>query len=164
MSDLSQLISELMQHSIESNASFVELYIVEDKKNNKYTIEISDNGTIENRETCPAKTCLAEMAEKTGGSIEEGTDQSKFKYKATLGYNHADRSKLGDIATVWTSVIKQNPEVRLLYVHDTFLGTFDIDTKDIKSDLEGLAINNPSILKEIKELIKENLEMIEAEL
>lgn len=164
MNNLSEIISSLMLDSIESGASLTELTIIEDKKKDLYSIEISDNRNTNNNEQCQAKDCLSELAAKTEGEISDTVEASTHKLLAKFRYSSPERPKLGDIAEAWTSVIKENPTIRMKYVHDTYLGTFDIDTQEVKSDLEGLPINDSDILKELKELIIENLEMIEADL
>jgi hypothetical protein len=181
MTELSLHILDITQNSIRANASIIKIDIIEDKKNDLYTIAISDNGegiddemlakvtdpfftTRTTRKVGVGLSLFKQNAEQTGGSLEviskvgDGTT-----VKAVFGLKHIDRLPLGDMAGTMTTLIAGNPKIRFIYNHITSFSDFEFDTNEAKQELEGLPINHPAILKVLKELIEENLEIIEAE-
>nr|MDA3817736.1 hypothetical protein [Prolixibacteraceae bacterium] len=86
------------------------------------------------------------------------------KVTAVFGYDNIDRPIMGDIAGTMTLLIGANPGIRFIYNHHTMLSDFEFDTEEAKQELEGLPINNRDVLKMLKEIIKDNLELIEAKL
>ncbi|HNW51381.1 MAG TPA: ATP-binding protein [Prolixibacteraceae bacterium] len=178
--ELSLHILDIVQNSISAQASKIEILIEEKIPEDQYIIEITDNGTGMDEEmlkhvTDPFFTTrttrkvgvglslFQQNAEQTGGfmtidsKVGEGT-----KVRAVFGYKHIDRLPLGDMAGTMTILIGANPNIRFIYNHITALSDFEFDTDEVKEELEKVPINHPDILKALKELIAENLDMIEA--
>jgi hypothetical protein len=180
MKELSLHILDIVQNSITAEASRIEVLIDENISENQYVIIIIDNGkgmdeemlqlvtnpfftTRTTRKVGVGISLFKQNAEQTGGSL---TIESKIgegtKVKAIFGYDHLDRPVLGDMAGTMTLLIGANPQIRFIYNHNTSLSEFEFDTNEVKEELGKVPINHPDILKALRELIEENLEMIEA--
>jgi len=180
MTELSLHILDIVQNSITAEASKIEIRIDENISANHYVIEIIDNGNGMDEETLKNVTnpffttrttrkvgvglsLFEQNAEQTGGSM---TVESKLgegtKVKAVFIYDNIDRLPLGDMAGTMTLLIGANPKIRFIYTHNTSLSEFEFDTNEVLEELGKVPINHPDILKALKELITENLEMIEA--
>ena len=180
MKELSLHILDIVQNSIRANANLIEVIVEEDQFNDLYYIEISDNGfgideeqiaiisdpfftTRTTRKIGLGISLFKQNAEQTGGSLVLNSVKGEgTKLKAVFSLKHVDRPIMGDIAGTMTLLIGANPEIRFIYVHRTPLSDFEFDTNKVKEELKGMPINNANILKALKELINENLEMIEA--
>jgi len=180
MKELSLHILDIVQNSITAEASKIEILIVENITGNQYVITITDNGkgmddemlkivtdpfftTRTTRKIGVGISLFKQNAEQTGGSLMiESTVGEGTTLKAIFGYDHLDRPVLGDIAGTMTLLIGANPQIRFIYNHYTALSEFEFDTNEVKEELGKVPINHPDILKALKELIVENLDMIEA--
>lgn len=180
MKELSLHILDIVQNSISAQANNIEININEDVPENKYIIEIRDDGvgmdeemlknvtdpfftTRTTRKVGVGLSLFQQNAEQTGGSMTlESKPGEGTTVKAIFGYNHIDRLPLGDMAGTMTLLIGANPKIRFVYNHITPLSEFEFDTNEVKEELGKVPINHPDILKALKELIEENLEMIEA--
>ncbi|MBP7507546.1 MAG: sensor histidine kinase [Prolixibacteraceae bacterium] len=180
MTELSLHILDIVQNSITAQASLISIIIDEDIKNDKYIISIVDNGTGMDSETLNKVTdpfytsrttrkvgvgisLFKQNAEQAGGSFNiESTPGAGTSVTAIFGHSNIDRPILGDIAGTMTLLIGANPQIRFIYEHKTPVSDFQFDTEEVKSELEGVPINHPDIIKILKELIEENLKLIEA--
>ncbi len=59
-------------------------------------------------------------------------------------------------------LIGGNPEIRFRYVHRYNGNDFSLDTREVKEILEGVPVNDPEVLKYLREMIRENLSGIGA--
>ena len=55
------------------------------------------------------------------------------------------------------TLIVGNPEVDFVYTHKAGANTFNLDTREIKNELEDVPITHPEVLKYISENIKDSL-------
>ena len=81
--------------------------------------------------------------------------------KATFGYKHIDRLPLGDIGGVMAILASANPMLDFIYSHHASTGDFRFDTREIKTELDGLPISNAEVNRFMKEMINENIKEIE---
>ena len=133
MEDLSLHILDVVENSIEANASKIEIKIIEEKNKDLLVIEIKDNGRGMNKETInkvldPFYTTrttrkvgmglslLAQAAKVSNGNFEinskvgEGT-----KVKATFQYSHIDRKPIGNMDDTIVTLITSHPEINFVY-------------------------------------------------
>lgn len=180
MTELSLHILDIVQNSIAAQSSLISIIIEEDIKNDKYIIRIVDNGTGMDSETLSKVTdpfftsrttrkvgvgisLFKQSAEQTGGSFNiESAPGKGTSVTAIFGHSNIDRPILGDIAGTMTLLIGANQQIRFIYEHITPVSDFQFDTEEAKAELEGVPINHPDILRALKELIEENLKLIEA--
>jgi hypothetical protein len=169
MEDLSLHILDIAENSITAGASRVKIKIVEDIKKNLLLIEIADNGRGMDEETIKmaydpfftTKTTrrvglgvplLAQAARESGGNlIIKSKKREGTTITANFQYNHIDRKPLGNIAETLTVLIAANPEIDFVFEHKRNDSTYNIDTKEIKTNLGDVPINNPGVIKFIKD-------------
>lgn len=182
MKELSLHILDIVQNSITAGSSLIEVNVEENKNTDRYIITIIDNGkgmdeevmknvtdpfytTRTTRKVGVGISLFKQNAEQSGGNfsieskIGEGT-----KVQAVFQLSNIDRPIMGDIAGTMTLLIGANPGIRFIYTHKTEVGDFEFDTSEVVEELEDVPISHPDILKMLKELINENLEMIRAEI
>jgi hypothetical protein len=180
MKTLSLNILDIVQNSIRAKAAEISVIIDESASTDRYLITITDNGSgipqeILKNVTDPFVTTrtkrkmglglalLKYHAELTGGGLKivsgSGTGT---KVDATFANGHLDRQPLGDIAGVLIILIASNPEIDFTYLHHTDKGEYRFNTGETKEFLETDTLNDRSLLKEIKEMINENLKEIDA--
>lgn len=180
MNEIALHILDIVQNSIRAEASKIEIMIDEDKVKDVFEIVIVDNGkgmtdeqlkevddpfftTRTTRNVGMGIALLKQGAEQTGGRLEVHSEPGKgTQLKAFYHHAHVDRPILGDMAGTMTLLIGANPKIRFIYNHQTNLSSFEFDTNEVLEELDGVPINDAEILKALKELIEENLEMIEA--
>lgn len=168
MEDLSLHILDVVENCITAEASRIDVKITENTRENLLTVEISDNGNGMSKEllenaTDPYYTTrttrkvglgiplLAQSARESNGDIivkskiGEGTS-----IKATFQHDHIDRKPIGDIGQTMIILIMSNPEIDFLFEHKKNDKSYILDTAETKKDLDGIPINNPDVIKIIK--------------
>lgn len=180
MKELSLHVLDLMENSLTANSKDVYLTIEDSLKDNKYSFTIVDNGKGMSPEflakvTDPYTTTrttrkvglglpLIKMnTENAGGGM---SIESKVGEGTTLKFwfqhDHLDRPPLGDIEGTIVMLCSQHEDIHIVYTHKTDEGEFVFDTNEVKEALGGATMNDLSVIRFLKEMIKENLEEIKA--
>jgi hypothetical protein len=172
---------DLVQNSIRASATLIEISVTESKAGNLYWIGISDNGTGMDNETLkkvpdPFYTSRSirkvglgvplfkQNAELTGGNFQiTSIPGSGTQISASFVNTHLDRVPVGDLVGIYVLLISANPTLNFLINHTTDSGTYVFDTREIKTLLGEIPINDSSVRLFLKEMLKENLEAIGAE-
>jgi anti-sigma regulatory factor (Ser/Thr protein kinase) len=175
MKDLSLHILDVAQNSVSAGAKNIKIIIAEDIAADTLTISIIDDGSgmtpeILAKVTDPFYTTrttrkvglglplFKQNAEISGGSfrisskIDEGTS-----VEAVFGHKHIDRPPLGDIAGVIMMFVGSNPNLDFFYMHIVNGTDYIFDTREVKEVLEDMPLNDPAIIRQLKEMINENL-------
>ncbi len=178
MKDLSLHIMDILQNSIRAGATRIELDIIEDTKRDTYQLVFIDNGSGMDEETVqkvidPFFTTrtvrkvglglplLKQNAEKTGGSLEIDSELGKgTKVTAIFSHQHIDRPSLGDVAGAIVLTASAYPDIHFIYKHEKDGKEFVFDTEEINEALDGISIQEPEIIKYLREMISENLKEI----
>jgi len=169
MEDLSLHILDIAENSIAAGSNRIKIKILENTIENFFRIEISDNGKGMDKDTIkkahdpfftskPNKRVglgisLLEQAAKEGnGNMDiiskkgEGTT-----IIADFQHNHIDRKPLGDIEKTLIVLIAGNPGCDFVFEHERNNLTYSIDTSNIKNKLQGIPVNDPGVIKYIKD-------------
>jgi len=175
MEDLSLHILDIVENSITAGANRIEIRILEDFKNDIFSIEIKDNGKGINEEVlkkvtdpfCTTRTTrrvglglsfLAQSAKEAEGDLtitsEEGIGTTLHAY---FKHSHIDRKPLGNIVDTLVVLIAGNQDIDFFYEHKKNGNTYSLDTKEIKAELEGIPINSAGVIKIIREDIQNGL-------
>lgn len=181
MKELSLHILDLVQNSIRAKATNIEITVEESVKRNNLLIGIKDNGCGMTEETLQKVSdpfFTSRTTRKVGLGIslfKQHVEQCNgvFRITSSLGNGtyvegemqlaHWDRQPMGDIAGTLVLLFTANPSVRYVYKHSTDAGKYVVDTNEIKNVLGTSNVNDPGILKFIKEMINENLREIHSE-
>lgn len=181
MKELSLHILDVMENSVAANADCIGLHIKEDRKNNILNITIKDNGNgipddLIERVTDPFYTTrttrriglglslFREASRRCGGEFHIDSKEGEgATVTASFRMDHIDRAPMGDIAGSISCMIMGNSEIEFYYCHEIDGKSFQIDTREIRKDLEGTPINNPVVINRITEIIRNFLEELSAE-
>lgn len=179
MKDLSLHILDIVQNSIRAQARLVEIDITEQPEQNKLTIRITDDGTGMSLEAVKKAidpfytsrttrkvglglSLFKQNAEQTEGSFNIESELGKGTcVTAAFGLNHFDRPVMGDLTGVLLLLICAPDPVDYVFKHQTPVGEFTLDTREVKQLLENVPINNPNVRDFLKEMIAGNLEQIQ---
>ena len=177
MKEISMHILDITMNSIKAEASLIEIIIDDSIINNYLKITIKDNGkgmsenTI-NKVTNPFYTTrttrkvglgipmLKESCERCNGYLKIN---SQLYVGTTIlccfERSNIDRAPLGNMGETIMTIINSTDNCDLIYTNITDNGTFIFNTIEVKKMLEGLDINDNSILLWIKEYINENVNL-----
>ena len=175
MEDLSLHILDIAENSVKAQAKLITIAIEESKEKDLLTVYIMDDGQGMNEET-KAKaldpffstkkerriglglSLLKEAALTANGRFSLESEPNRgTEVTATFQASHIDTKPLGDIPQTLITLIVGNPAVDLRYRHKTDESEYVLDTKEIKSQLNGIPINSPEVLHIIKKDIREGL-------
>lgn len=178
MLELAAHILDIAENSIRAEATLIEININEDTVNDSLSIEIIDDGQGMNPEEIKkaldpfytTKTVrriglglplLADAAQRTGGYFNLKSQEGKgTAVQASFGLNHIDRQPMGDIISTLIILIAGNSDVDFIYRHKCDNRQFELDTRIIRKEIEDIPMNNPEILKYIREVLEEGFNEI----
>ncbi len=175
MLTLAAHILDIVENSVRAGAKLIEIGITEDSQNDLLTIDIRDDGHGMSQEVLQkvldpfytTKTVrrvglglplLKDAAERAGGSLElESKVNSGTHIKATFGLTHLDRQPLGSISSIIIILIIANSQVDFFYKHRHNDRRFEMDTREIRKEIEDVPINHPEVIKYIRGAIEEGM-------
>lgn len=175
MKDLSLHIMDIVQNAISAGASLIEVGLQEDMLKNKLVLTIRDNGrgmsaellqkvsdpyytTRTSRKVGMGIPLLKHNAEQSGGGLSIDSEPGKGTILvAVFVHDHIDRPAAGDIPGVMSLLTGANPEIEFVYKHRMNETEYIYDTREVKQVLEDMPVNEPQVMKYLKEMIQENL-------
>ena len=175
MINLSLNILDIVQNSLRAGASEIFIGIRELLSEDLYEITVKDNGsgiskellagvtdpfvtTRTTRKTGLGLPLLKYHAKLAGGDLKiNSTEGLGTLVKASFSLSHIDRQPLGDIAGVMTILIAANPKISFIYSHQTDTGEYKFSSEETKNYLEVDTLNDNGLLRNIREMINENL-------
>jgi len=178
MEDISLHILDVAENSIKAKAKNIKIKFYENTKNDKTTLEISDDGegmdkktlnrsldpffTTKNTRTVGlGLSLLSESAKAANGTFSIESEPGKGTHlKAVFQTSHIDKKPIGNMASTLISIISGYPDINLIYIHKFNGKQYKLDTKEIKSQLNGIRINSPEVLKLLKSNIKKGIDSI----
>jgi anti-sigma regulatory factor (Ser/Thr protein kinase) len=104
---------------------------------------------------------LKAAAERTGGNFSITSEMGVgTTVSVTFGLSNIDRQPLGDIPGVLVALITGNPDVDFRYAHRTRHGCYEMDTRNIRKELEDVPIQRIEVLQFIRRHVQEGLQEI----
>ena len=176
MRELSLHIMDIIENGLAAGANVIRVFIVEDRQKNWLRITITDNGcgmpeeilkkvmdpfftTRTTRRIGLGLSLFREASRRCDGELNIKSKPSEgTEVVATFRLDHIDLPPFGDMSASMTSLIMGNPDVDFIYTHERNRNHFQMDTRQIKEELDGVPINHPEVLKYIDGTIKESLE------
>ena len=176
MEDLSLHILDVVENSIKAKANRIEIRLRDDAARDQITLEIVDDGvgmdaetvqkaldpffsTKETRSIGLGLPLLAAAARAANGDFSiESRPGKGTQVTATFQAGHIDMKPLGDIAQTVVTLIMGHPDVDILYSHHIDQAHYSLDTKEIKTHLNGVSIASPEVICFIRDHIKEGLD------
>ncbi len=174
MKELSLNILDIVQNSLAAGARNVEIDVAEAAADDRLDITIRDDGggmdeELLSRVADPFTTTrstrrvgmgipLFKMAaEMSGGAFEiESAEGGGTRVYASFGLSNIDRPPLGDMAATMTALIQGSPDVDFIYTRIGGKGKFVFSTAELRKELQGVPLTEPSVLRWIGEFIAEN--------
>ena len=174
MNNISLYILDIVQNSIKSHSSVVDVTIDINEDNGLLLIEILDDGdgmnedalkkvfdpfytTRDNRDVGLGLPLFKELCEICNGRLEiESEIGVGTKVQCQLDLNSLDLPPLGDLTDLVLTIILNDEDVELVFKYKKNNKHLIISTYEIKSKLENVSIQNPIVISWLKEFIKEN--------
>lgn len=175
MKTLSDHILDIIQNSIRAGATLIEVMVEENKIDDICTLQIIDNGcgmdkktmeqaanpfftTRKTRKVGLGLSLLKQNAEMANGKFSLHSELNKGTgIEATFQYSNVDRPELGDVWNTFYLTMLANKNVELIYVHKTNNGSFKISSNEIRSNIEGISMQQTEIREAITDLIRNNI-------
>jgi hypothetical protein len=179
MKELSLHILDLVQNSIQADATEVRIDGEELISENTYTIRIEDDGqgmneeeiaqlfdpfyTTKNKKTGLGIPLLKQHTELANGSLNIFSRKGLgTTVSAVFQFDHIDRQPMGQITKTLISLIRANPDMNFEYSHLVNSREFHLSTKQIKSELGDIPIQSAPVLNFLEEMIRDNLLLMAA--
>lgn len=180
MRTLSEHVLDIVQNSVKAKATLIEIIVKEDFINNLCYLIIKDNGCGMSKEVLKQAanpfftsrttrkvglglSLLKQNAEASGGTFTlESEVGIGTTLEATFQMSNMDKPPMGDIWETFYLTLLSYTEGELLYQHSTSKGDFSISSVELKEVLGEVSFQQKEIRDGIIELIKTNLEEIEA--
>ncbi|MBE6729825.1 MAG: sensor histidine kinase [Ruminococcaceae bacterium] len=180
MKELSLNILDVAENSVKAKASLIKITLTE--KDNLFTIEIKDDGCGMSKEVLEGVTnpfyttrttrkvglglpLLKMAAEQTGGTMTidsvsaiDNPENHGTVVNAVFYTDHIDFTPLGDVVATVTTLIQGHPEFDFIFNHIKPEGKISLDTRELKSVLEGVPLNSYDVIKWIKDYLNEQYE------
>lgn len=150
MEDLSLHVLDIVENSLRSNASLVEIRLTEDLEQDVLMLEIEDDGKgigpdALDRAADPFYTSkagkkvglglalLAQAAREAGGSLDvSSSPDGGTTVRAVFKHSHPDRKPIGDMAATLQALVRGNPDVDFFFDHRKGPDVIHFDTREIK--------------------------------
>ncbi len=176
MRELSLNVMDIVQNSISAKATIIIIDINESRKGDYLSIKISDNGkgmtneqvqqvidpfytTRTTRKVGLGVPLFKMAAEQTGGNFTINSVVNKgTNLKAVFIPSNVDMTPLGDINSTISILIRCNPQIDFVFNHSTDLGSFTLDTRQIKEILGDVPLDTPDVIMWIEDFLKEESE------
>lgn len=171
-------IIDIVQNSISAGASRVVLSVDENPDADLLTIVIKDDGKGMTREQVSRLSdpfftsrttrkvgmgvpLLIQTARQSGGDVRiESAPGRGTSVTATFGYSNIDRPPLGDVANALMLTVASHPEMDFTFHYRYGSAEYDFDTSDVREVFGDDAVRNLTVLKNIEEMIKDNIREI----
>jgi anti-sigma regulatory factor (Ser/Thr protein kinase) len=176
--ELSLHIMDIVENSVAAGATQVHIAVVEDGSRNLLRISIKDNGrgipehrlgqvldpfytTRTTRRVGLGLSLFREASRRCDGEFAlQSKEGEGTEVIASFRLDHIDLAPLGDMASSMTSLIMGNPEVDFVYTHERNGRAFQVDTRELRTELDEVPITHPEVIKTIGQSIRESLEEI----
>ena len=181
MRELSLHILDIAENGVTAGADCIQILVEEVRTKDLLKIVIQDNGSglpPEKRDklTDPFVTTrttrrvglglplLAAAAERCEGDFKVISETGEgARVEATFRYNHIDRAPLGDMAATITTLIMGNPDIDFVYTHIIDGRDFNLDTREIKTEIEDLSLTDPLVIHQLTKTIRNSLQQLESD-
>lgn len=180
MKDISLHLMDIAENSIAAGASEIRIDIFESEVGNYYRFRVRDNGrgmkpeflkqatdpwttTRTTRDKGMGLALLQHNCSQAGGYLRLFSIPEKgCIVEAEFLLHHIDCPPAGNISGTLKLLLNSYPGIHFCYTHHTDEGSYMLDTSELLVSLQGVPLNEPSILRYIQAMISENLHLIKA--
>lgn len=175
MREISLHILDLVQNSIEAEATTVTLEIIEDTAKDSMIIRISDNGRGMNKKMrqlvidpfITTRTTrriglglpLMDMSTKRcGGYLNiDSTPGQGTVIEAMYQHSHLDRPPMGNLVETIKSILVANPVLQFSYHHTVNNRSITVSSREIDDILDGIPLTQPDVLVWLHGYLSDNI-------
>lgn len=174
MEDISLHILDIAENSLRAGAKKIEIILSRDIQKDLLGVQVNDDGrgmdgptlakawdpffTTKHKKTGLGIPFLIQAAEQTGGQVAiDSAPGQGTSVAATFHRSHMDCPPIGNMAETILTLIAGHPDREYIYEEREGDRSFRFDTREIKTDLDGVPITEPAVLKAIGDLLKENI-------
>lgn len=173
MEDLSLHILDVVENGTAAGATLVEIHLREDSRKDWLELRIQDNGcgmdetmlagvrdpfvtTRTTRRVGMGIPLLDQATREAEGSFEIRSRKGcGTEVIAGFRLSHIDRRPLGDLAETMVTLILGHPEVDFVFTGAWDDREVELDTRELKQELEDVPLSHPSVLNWIRREIRE---------
>ncbi|OHD68076.1 MAG: hypothetical protein A2W19_01640 [Spirochaetes bacterium RBG_16_49_21] len=173
MKDISLHILDIVENSTQAGATLIEINLFEDTAHDLLTLSIRDNGkgmaksllkkardpfttTRTTRRVGMGISLLEQAAREAHGNLKiTSKPGAGTEITAAFRLSHIDRKPIGDLGSTMATLIMGNPRVDFILRTNTGGEPAEINTREIKAELEEVSITNPLILNHIREFFNQ---------
>ena len=178
MEDLSLHILDIVENAISAKANKIEIWVIEEPREDRLTIEIQDDGigmdeevsqkavdpfftTRSSRKVGLGLSLLAQAAQETGGSLRIESKLGKgTRVIATFQYHHIDRKPLGSMVETMVTLLLGNPDLEIFYNHRKEGKSYVLSSSWLKNRFKDRSLIDPEIIQWVRTHLKEGLKQI----
>ena len=165
LKELTSFIYDITYDCIELCADKLDIEMDEEPSNDLLTIIISNNvdwQLINSSAYKPSAAIplLRQVCDLCGGRLIVKHMESGAILKASMQYYNADRPPMGSMPGFIQELIMSNPDMAISYTHRYDGREYRISTQAIKTMLDGVPLDTPSVSHWLKEKIGEGLAQI----
>lgn len=175
MKEISLHILDIAENSVNAGASKITIEVIENIKNDKLIIKITDNGKGMSEQTVAVisdpfvttrKTRRVGLgipffkaaAEACNGSLSIESELGKgTSVTIEFQHSHIDRMPLGDIEDTLTNLFIGYPEVDWVFRYEANGDSFLINGDEIKEILGDVPLSDPSVISFIRRQINDGI-------
>ncbi len=176
MEDISLHILDIAENSIRAAATRIEIILTKDVAKDLLCVELIDDGrgmdagtlarvrdpffSTKNKKTGLGIPLLTQAAEQTGGTLNIDSAPGKgTRVSVAFAWSHVDRPAIGSMVDTLMTLIAGHPDIDYVYEEREGDTIFRFDTKELRSELEGVPINTPEALAAIRALLAEQIKV-----
>ena len=180
MLELALHILDIVENGLAAGASLISILVHEDRRRNRLEIVIRDNGrgmpaekkaraldpfytTRTTRRVGLGLSLFRELTMNCEGDFRLDSQEGQgTEVNASFRMNHIDLPPLGDMAASLSALIMGNEAVDFYYRHQVGEEVFELDTREVKGELDGLPISHPEVVRYLRDGIREALAGMQA--
>ena len=181
MRELSLHILDIAENGVTAGADCIQILVEEARNDDHLKIVIQDNGsglppeklekltdpfvtTRTTRRVGLGLSLLATAAERCDGEFKVTSEAGEgTRVEATFQFNHIDRAPLGDMASTITTLIMGNSDIDFVYTHIIDGRDFNLDTREIKTEMADLSLTDPLVIHQLTKTIRNSLQQLESD-
>lgn len=177
MQELSLHILDIAENSVRADARLIEIAVTKDAGRDLLRIEIVDDGkgmdagtlarvrdpffTTKHKKTGLGIPLLTQAAEQAGGNLMvESAPGKGTRVTVTFRWGHVDRPPIGNMAETLLTLIAGHPDRNYVYEEQNGKQVFRFDSREVKSDLDGVPVSEPAVLDAVRGLLNENIRIL----
>ncbi len=172
-------VLDVAENSIDAGAGLIVITLSENEKEDSFSVQIEDDGKGMDEEMVKrvldpfftTKTVrrfglgiplLEQSCRESGGGLHiESAAGKGTTINARFRKSHIDRKPLGDMGSTMMTLIGGHPEIDFeLRFEKNGVADSVLSTRELRKELEGVPLNEPAVLKYIRENVNEAMQEV----